>query len=40
MHEEHLFEHFKNKGHSGFLANVSITLTDKANGKDPKGGEN
>ena len=33
--EEHLFEHFKNKGHSGFLGNVSITLIDKTDAKDP-----
>ena len=32
--QENLFEHFKNKGHSGFLRNVSITLTDMADGKD------
>ena len=24
--KEHLFEHFKSEGHSGFLGNVSITL--------------
>ena len=25
--QKHLFQHFKNEGHSGFLGNVSITLT-------------
>ena len=34
--QEHLFEHFKSEGHSGFLGNVSITLM----GKDPKRREN
>ena len=34
--QEHLFEHFKSKAHSGFLGNVSITLIDKTDGKDPK----
>ena len=34
--QEHLFEHFKSEGHSGFLGNVSITIIDKTDGKDPK----
>ena len=34
--QEHLFEHFKSEGHSGFLGNVSITFIDKTHGKDPK----
>ena len=38
--QEHLFEHFKSEGHSGFLGNVSVTLTDKTDGKDPKRREN
>ena len=38
--QEHLFEHFKSEGHSGFLKNVSITLTDKTDDKDPKRREN
>ena len=38
--QEHLFEHFKSEGHSGFLANVSITLIDKTDGKDPNRREN
>ena len=38
--QEHLFEHFKNKGHGGFLGNVSITLIDKRDGTDPKRREN
>ena len=28
------FEHFKSSGHSGF--NVSVTLIDKTDGKDPE----
>ena len=31
-----LFEHFKSESHSGLLGNVSITLIDKTDGKDPK----
>ena len=38
--QEHLVEHFKSEGHSGFLGNVSITLIDKTDGKDPKRREN
>ena len=38
--QEHLFEHFKSKDHSGFLGNVSITLLDNTDGKDPKRREN
>ena len=38
--QEHLFEHFKNEAHSGFLGNVSITLIDKTDGKDAKRREN
>ena len=38
--QEHLFEHFKNEGDSGFLGNTSITLIDKTDGKDPKNREN
>ena len=34
--QEHLFENFKSKNHSGFLGNVSITLIDNTDGKDPK----
>ena len=34
--QEHLFEYFKNEGHSGFLGNVSVTLIDKTDRKDPK----
>ena len=34
--QEHLLEHFKSEGHSGFLRNVSITLIDKTDGKDAK----
>ena len=38
--QEYLFEHFKSKSHSDFLGNVSITLIDKTDGKDPKRREN
>ena len=34
--QEHLFEYFNSEGYIGFLGNVSITLTDKADGKDSK----
>ena len=34
--QEHLLEHFKSEGRSGFLGNVSITFIDKTDGKDPK----
>ena len=34
--QEHLFEHCKSEGHSGFLGNVSITLIVKTDGKDSK----
>ena len=34
--QEHLFKHFNGMGHYGFLNNVSITLIDKTNGKNPK----
>ena len=34
--QEHLLENFKSEGHSGFYGNVSITLIDKTDGKDPK----
>ena len=38
--QEHLFEHFKSEGHSGFLGNVSTTLLDKTDDKDSKRREN
>ena len=34
--QEHLFEHFKSEGHSGFFGNVFITFIDKADDKDHK----
>ena len=34
--QEHLFEYFNSEGYIGFLGNVSITLTDKTDGKDSK----
>ena len=37
--QEHLFKHFNSMGYNGFLNNVSVTLTDKANGKNPIKGE-
>ena len=36
----HLLEHFKIEGHGGFLGNVSMTLIDKEDRKDPKKREN
>ena len=33
--QEHLFKHVNSMGHNGFLNNVSITLTDKTDGKNP-----
>ena len=33
---EHCFKHFNSMGHNGFLNNVSITLIDKTDGKNPK----
>ena len=33
---EHLFKHFNSMGQNGFLNNVSITLIDKTDGKNPK----
>ena len=38
--QKHLFEHFKSEGHSCFLGNVSITLIDETDGKNPKRREN
>ena len=38
--QEHLFEHFKHEGHSGFLGNISIKLIDETDGKDLKRREN
>ena len=38
--QEHLFKHFNSDGHSGFLENVTITLIDKTDGKNPKKREN
>ena len=34
--QEHLFKHFNRMGHNGFFNNVSITLSDKTDGKNPK----
>ena len=33
---EHLYRHFRNPGHMGFLKDVSVTLTDKAHRSAPK----
>ena len=33
--QEH-FKHFNSMEHNGFLNNVSITLTNKTDGKNPK----
>ena len=34
--QEHLFKHFNSMGHNGLLNNVSVTLIDKTDGKNPK----
>ena len=34
------FENFEREGHNGFLGNISLTLVDKADGKDLKRREN
>ena len=34
--QEHLFKYFNSMGHNGLLNNVSKTLIDKADGKNPK----
>ena len=34
--QEHLPKYFNSMGHSGFLNNVSVTLIDKTDGKNPK----
>ena len=34
--EEHFFKHFNSTGHNGFLNNVSVTLIDKPDDKNPK----
>ena len=33
--QRHLYEHFNLRGHSGFLNDVSVTLIDKTDPKDP-----
>ena len=33
--QEHLFEHFNSEGHIGFLYDVSVTLIDKTDRKNP-----
>ena len=38
--QEDLLEHFKSEGNSDFFGNVSITLIDEKDGKDPKKGGN
>ena len=37
--QRHLYEHFNLPGHSGFLNDVSVTLIDKTDPKDPTEGE-
>ena len=34
--QEHMFEHFYNDGHKGFLEDAAKTLIDKTDGRDPK----
>ena len=38
--QQHLYEHFYNGGHNGFLGNVSISLIDKTDGFQPQKREN
>ena len=39
--QEHFYKHFCSHGHNdGFLEEVTITLTNKTDGKDPKNKEN
>ena len=38
--QEHLHEQFYSDGHNGFLEDVTITLIDKTDSKDPKNREN
>ena len=33
--QENLFKHFNSKGHNGSLHDVSLTLIDKTDGKNP-----
>ena len=33
--QKHLFEHFNSEGHNGFLHDVSVTLIDKTDAKNP-----
>ena len=33
--QQHVFEHFNNEGHNGFLHDVSVTLIDKTDAKNP-----
>ena len=33
--QQHLFEHFSNKGHNSFFDEVSIIFIDKTDPKDP-----
>ena len=33
--QEHLFEHFNNEGHNGFVHDVSVTWINKTDGKNP-----
>ena len=38
--QEHIFEHFNNGGHTGFLENVSVTFIDKTDLQNPEKREN
>ena len=38
--QQHLCEHFCSHDHNGFLEDVTITLTNKTKGKEPKNKEN
>ena len=37
--QRHLYEHFNLPGHSGFLNDLSVTLIDKTDRKNPTEGE-
>ena len=38
--QEHLYKHFESEGHTEFLDDVSITLTDTTDGSNPTKREN
>ena len=38
--QEHIFEHFNNQAHTGFLENVSVTFIDKTDSQNLEEREN